>query len=135
MSVVPITVANPSFTLDANARDCPPLQFVREFTVNALEAIHERRCAAGLANPAADRVVWRQFTELGDRAAASPKLACIDTGIGMTPDEMDRYIRALASTSKRQALDGNYGWGAKISAAERNPAGLTYLSWTGGPET
>jgi hypothetical protein len=134
MSVRPITVANASFTLDANARDCPPLQFVREFTINGLEAIAARRAQAGMSNPGVDRVVWRAFTELADKLAA-PKLACIDTGIGMTPDEMDRYIRSLASTSKRQALDGNYGWGAKISAAEANPVGLTYISWTGSPES
>jgi hypothetical protein len=130
MSVRPIIVANASFTLDANARDCPPLQFVREFTVNAVEAISARR-GAGHPDPAdGHKVIWRQYTELSAQLVV-PKLACIDTGIGMTADELDRYIRALASSSKRQALDGNYGWGAKISAAERNPAGLTYLSFTG----
>lgn len=134
MSVRPIIVANASFTLDANARDCPPLQFVREFTVNAIEAIDARR-AAGHDDPAdGHKVIWRQFTELNSQLA-TPKLACVDTGIGMTDAELDLYIRALASSSKRQALDGNYGWGAKISAAEHNPAGLTYLSFTGTRES
>jgi hypothetical protein len=133
MSVKPITDDNPSFTLEAKARDCPPLQFVREFTVNALEAIHARR-RAGLAGAESDQVVWREFIELAGRAEA-PKLACVDTGIGMAPDELERYINALSSTSKRQALDANLGMGAKIAGAVGNPLGLTYLSWTGSPDS
>jgi hypothetical protein len=43
--VQPITVADASFTLNANARDCPPLQLAREFTINGLEAIGARRAA------------------------------------------------------------------------------------------
>jgi hypothetical protein len=132
MSVKPLGDANPSFTLEAKARDCPPLQFVREFTVNALEAIEER-AREGDRHHGPKQVVWRAFQELGDRVPA-PKLACIDTGIGMTADELERYVNALSSTSKKQGLDANYGMGAKIAGAVGNPAGLTYLSWTGSPE-
>lgn len=128
MSVKPITVANPSFALDLQARDCPPLQFVREFTVNGLEAVAARRTSSH-PNPAADQVVWRRFHELGDDVA--PKLCCIDTGTGMTPEDLDRYIGAIASSGKVQAADANYGMGAKIAGAAHSPAGLTYLSWTG----
>lgn len=133
MSIKPIGVANPSFTLDANARDCPPLQFVREFTVNGIEAIAARR-DTGQPNPSPDQIVWRAFTELRHRVAA-PKLACIDTGTGMTADELDRYINLIASTSKTQGLRDNYGMGAKVAGAARSPAGVTYLSWTGDPES
>ena len=49
----------------------------------------------------------------------------------MDGDELERYINSLTATSKRQAVDGNYGTGAKIAGAVGNPAGLSYLSWTG----
>lgn len=128
-----MTVANPSFVLEAKARDCPPLQFVREFTQNALEAIATRR-VSDAPNPGQDRIVWREFTEALDLLGAK-KLCCIDTGTGIEPDNLERYISSLAATSKRQDLrDGNYGMGAKIAGAAGNPAGVTYLTWTGGPD-
>jgi hypothetical protein len=135
MPVKPITVANPSFTLETQARDCPPLQFIREFTLNAIEAIEARREAAGTNHKRErDQIVWREFSELGDRAPGA-KLACIDTGIGMDPDDMERFINALASTSKDQGLLEHYGMGAKIAGAAVSPIGVTYLSWRGARET
>src|SRR3954466_9801462 len=113
MAVKAIGNANPSFTLELAASDCPPLQFIREFTTNSIEAVEARR-AAGLAHAQGSRVCWREYRELAGRAAA-PKLACIDTGIGMSGDDLERYINSLASTSKRQATDGNYGLGAKVA--------------------
>src|SRR4051794_393538 len=127
MAVKAIGNANPSFTLELAASDCPPLQFIREFTTNSIEAIEARRKAEP-ADAQSSRVVWREYYELGGRAGA-PKLACIDTGNGMSGDDLERYINSLASTSKRQATDGNYGHGAKVAGAVGNPAGLTYLSW------
>ena len=135
MSIKPIGVANPSFTLDANARDCPPLQFLREFTVNSWQAI-DARIAMALAGDESLRhsITWREFSELGDRVSA-PKLACVDTGTGMTGEEMERYINSLASSGRVQALGENYGLGAKVAGAVVSPAGLTYLSWTGAADT
>jgi len=125
MSVKPIGYANASFALDLQARDCPPLQFVRELTVNGLEAIVARR-ASLTPSPVTDQVVWRHFHELGDGVVA--KLCCIDTGTGMTADELERYIGRMASSGKTQAADANYGMGAKVAGAAFSPAGLTYLS-------
>jgi hypothetical protein len=50
----------------------------------------------------------------------------------MTGEELVRYINQLSSSGAVQAYDGNYGVGAKISAATRNHAGLIYLSWKEG---
>src|SRR4051812_47924992 len=129
-----MSVEHPSFQLEAQARDCPRHQFVREFTKNGLEAIETRRTLPESdRNPGREEIVWRQHHELGDRLPA-PKLACIDTGTGMTPDELERYINSLTATSKTRALDANYGMGAKIAGSLGNPAGLAYFSWTGSPD-
>jgi hypothetical protein len=117
--------------MDLQARDCPPLQFVRELTVNGLEAIDARR-RSGPPHHGVDQVVWRQLHEIGDRVA--PKLCCIDTGTGMTPSELEQHIGRMASSGKTQATDANYGMGAKIAGAAHSPAGLTYLTWTGTPD-
>ena len=60
------------------------------------------------------------------------KLCIIDTGDGMTGDEMVRFINQLSSSATKQSLQGNYGVGAKIAAATRNPAGIYYFSWKKG---
>jgi hypothetical protein len=116
-------VANIGFLIDRMGKDAHPLQFLRELTQNSIEAI--------LSTP--DRhgeVVWDvDWTSydltLGERA----KLACIDTGIGMTGPEMVRYINQLSISTREQAHDKNFGIGAKIAALTRNHEGLLYLSW------
>src|SRR5690606_8260187 len=42
------------------------------------------------------------------------------------------YTNHHASGGGVQAEDGNFGVGAKIAAATRNPAGIVYLSWKRG---
>src|SRR5207237_1126510 len=63
------------------------------------------------------------------------KLCCIDNGGGMTGEEMMRYINHLSSSTHEQSLDGNYGVGAKVAAATRNPTGLIFQSWKNGQGT
>jgi hypothetical protein len=60
------------------------------------------------------------------------KLCCIDTGAGMTGPEMVEYINALSSSIHQQSATGNFGVGAKIAAAPRNPHGMLYMSWKNG---
>ena len=60
------------------------------------------------------------------------KLCCIDTGIGMTGPEMVEYINKLSSSLHQQSSGGNFGVGAKIAAASRNPHGIVYMSWKEG---
>lgn len=50
----------------------------------------------------------------------------------MTGEEMVRFINQLSSSVEKQSLSGNYGVGAKIAAATRNPSGVVYLSWKDG---
>ena len=50
----------------------------------------------------------------------------------MSGPEMLQYINRLSSSRRLQSVDGNYGVGAKISAATKNPAGVVYLSWKNG---
>lgn len=114
-------VANTGFMLDRLGQDCAPLQFLRELTQNSLEAIQQLPDSQG-------EVVWDVDWNRYDMTGIY-KLACIDTGIGMTGEEMLEYINKLSSSMYLQAFDANFGVGAKIAAATRNHAGLIYLSW------
>lgn len=128
LPIIPVGVRNAPFTLDLVARDCPPTQFVREFTVNGIEAIGAYRATV---DPGYDgEVVWTvdPFQERLGRT----KLSCVDTGIGMKATEMPSYLNDLASSGKRQGLSLNYGIGAKVSAAVGNARGVIYTSWSGG---
>lgn len=57
------------------------------------------------------------------------KLCVIDTGDGMTGEEMLKFINQLSSSGSVQSMTANYGIGAKIATATRNPAGVVYQSW------
>nr|PZN91075.1 MAG: hypothetical protein DIU52_05090 [bacterium] len=112
-----------SFLLERLGRDCAPDQFVRELTVNAIQAV-QRAGGNGVVAWDHDPVYSRRF--------GAAKLCIVDTGVGMTGPEMVEYINHLASSAGTQADDGNFGVGAKIAAATRNPAGIVYLSWKRG---
>lgn len=128
LPIIPVGVRDAPFTLDLWARDCPPTQFVREFTVNGIEAIEAYR---DRTDPTYEgEVIWTvdpSYEQLG-----LTKLACIDTGIGMDYVEMPEYLNDIASSGKQQGLDRNYGIGAKVSAAVANSYGVIYCSWKEG---
>src|SRR6266849_10119101 len=114
-------VKNMNFMLDRLGQDCAPLQYLRELTQNALQSILHLRPSRGEVIWDVD---WNRHT-LTDVY----KLAVIDTGIGMTGEEMVEYINALSSSMSEQSDSVNFGVGVKIAAAPRNHAGLVYLSW------
>jgi hypothetical protein len=116
-----MTVENMTFMIDRLHRDCSPLQFIRELTQNAVEAI--------LALPdGKGSVIWD--VDWNRHALTKVyKLTIIDTGIGMKGDEMVRYINSLSASIHQQSVEGNFGVGAKVAAVPRNHAGLIYLSW------
>jgi len=122
----PMGVAKMGFLVDQLNRDCSPLQFLRELTKNAIEAIER------LGEPGEVRwdVDWNRFDLLGEDSVQ--KLCVIDTGAGMTGEEMVAYINKLSSSIHEQSATGNFGVGAKIAAAPLNPQGLVYLSWKDG---
>jgi hypothetical protein len=119
-----LAVANPTFLLERLGSECADLQFLRELTVNGLDAI------AAQPGPTSGRVVWdldRQRLEAS--AGKVRKLTVTDTGTSMRPDQLGRYINQLASSSREQSHTANFGVGAKVAAGSRNPHGLEYRSW------
>jgi hypothetical protein len=122
-----LSVANPTFLLERLGSECTDLQCVRELTVNGLDAI------AALGDGVVGRVVWdldwQRFDASGGRMR---KLSVTDTGTGMTPEQLRRYINQLASSGREQCAAGNFGVGAKVAAGSRNPHGLEYRSWCQG---
>lgn len=119
---LPMSVNNIGFLLDRLGQDCHPLQFLRELTQNSIEAI-ERTKQPGL-------IIWDVDWITRDLADQSVfKLCVTDTGDGMTGEEMLRFINQLSSSASEQSFAGNFGVGAKIAAATRNPAGVIYQSW------
>lgn len=115
---LPMGVANIGFMLERLGRDCDDLQYLRELTQNALEA-------------AATTITWDADWTIFE-ATGVYKLSVIDNGRGMSAEEMLRYINHLSSSTHLQAHDGNFGVGAKVAAATRNPAGVIYQSWKDG---
>jgi hypothetical protein len=120
-------VANIAFLLDRLAADTPPNQQIRELTQNALEAI-QRRQKAGDAIEGIIRwdVDWDHFKRTGQY-----KLSIVDNGDGMTSDQMNEYLNALAvqGASQTQGIFENFGVGAKVTALHHNSHGLIYQSW------
>src|SRR5215510_11455457 len=92
-------VRNIGFLLDRLGQDCHPLQYLRELTENALQAIE--RTASGRGEIIWD-VDWITFDLKGIQ-----KLSITDNGDGMTGDEMVRFINQLSSSIGEQSLSGN----------------------------
>jgi HSP90 family molecular chaperone len=113
---LPMSVADMTFMVNKLGEDCSPLQYIRELTQNAIEAI---RHLGGEPGDVIWDVNWPHY-DLDDVF----KLCCIDTGIGMTGPEMVEYINKLSSSLHQQSSGGNFGVGAKIAAASRNPHGI-----------
>ena len=122
-SLLPMSVDDISFLLDRLGQDCHPLQFLRELTQNSIESI----ARTDIPGEIVWDVDWTTYDLTGVR-----KLSIVDTGDGMTGDEMIRFINQLSSSVGGQSMTGNYGVGAKITAATRNHAGVVYCSWKDG---
>ncbi|MFC1678808.1 ATP-binding protein [Elusimicrobiota bacterium] len=117
---LPLKVKNTGFLLDRLGQDCHPLQFLRELTQNSIESIMRSKRPGEIVWDCD----WNTFDLTGNQ-----KLCVVDTGDGMTGDEMIEYINNLSASISQQSMLGNYGVGAKIAAAPRNPQGLIYNSW------
>lgn len=121
---LPMSVDNVGFLLDRLGQDCEPLQFLRELTQNGIEAI--------VRTGKPGQVVWDVDWYLYDLAGGPMKLCVTDTGDGMTGEDMLHFINQLSASGGVQSFSTNYGVGAKIAAATRNPAGVLYQSWVDG---
>jgi hypothetical protein len=136
-TTMPMELKEAAFLLERLAADCAPLQEYRELTKNALEAI-ERVQESGESDPDGGHlIVWDvEWKALQGQITAGEKpiykLSIWDTGDGMTGEEMLKYINHLSSSVGVQALDQNFGVGAKITAGVSNPVGLVYTSYKNG---
>jgi len=119
-----MSVADMTFLVNKLGEDCGPLQYVRELTQNGIEAVQQLGGDPG-------EVIWDANWAHYDLDGVY-KLSCTDTGAGMTGREMVGYINFLSSSIHMQTAGGNFGVGAKIAAAPRNPHGVVYMSWKAG---
>jgi len=119
-----MSVHNIGFLLDRLGQDCHPLQYLRELTRNSIEAI-QRTGGKG-------DIIWDVDWTTYDLEDGVYKLSITDNGDGMTGDDMVRFINQLSSSVSTQSMSGNYGVGAKITTATKNPFGVLYLSWKNG---
>lgn len=123
MKTLGMKVENIGFLIERLGRDCAPDQYLRELTQNSIDAIVKSGRPDG-------RIVWDFLERDGIR-----KLCICDNGVGMSGEELVRYINSLSASGSVQGMDANYGVGAKIAAATKNPEGLVYLSWQEGVGT
>ena len=121
----PCLLITSDFSLDRLGKDCAPLQYLRELTQNSIEAIER----AGNPGTITWDVDWMSY-DLG--GGPMKKLCITDSGDGMTGEEMEKFINQLSSSGGEQSFSSNYGVGAKIAAATKNPAGVVYQSWKNG---
>lgn len=113
-------VHNVGFLIENLGRDAGELQYLRELVQNAFESLHRAKRAQG-------RVEIDHEEIEGVR-----KLRITDNGEGMTPEEVRVNINHLSASAGIQAFDKNFGIGAKITAAVRNPHGVMYKAWKDG---
>lgn len=118
MPSTPIGVDRTDLLIDKLGEESGPLQFLREFTHNALQAAVPGRPIT---------CIW-SATKVG----AAPKLTVTDNGTGMTRENLASLIGNLASSGQHQDLSSNFGIGAKVSALPFNRCGVIYRSWVDG---
>jgi hypothetical protein len=117
-------IDNTGFIVDRLGRDCAPLQYIRELSQNAIEAILDTPEQTGEVVWDVD---WNTYDLLGRY-----KLSVTDTGVGFHGPDQLKYINKLSSSGHEQDHDKNFGVGAKVAGATRNHAGMLYLSWKAG---
>jgi len=115
MSVSRLRVGNEAFLVASIIERCPKAMMLRELVMNAVEA------AMGAGDAA--RVDIFPLEIDGAR-----KLAILNTGRGMSAGEMRRMCDIASSIGKPNALDGNFGMGAKVASLPSNRHGLRYRS-------
>lgn len=114
-------VANVGFLIENLGKDAGEFQYLRELTQNAFEAIER-------AHRTDDGRVEIDFEEI----EGVKKLRITDNGVGMTAEEVRANINQLSASAGVQAFDKNFGIGAKITAAVRNPFGVMFKAWKDG---
>ena len=112
-----------SFSLERHGVQCSPLQYIRELTQNSIEAIS--------GEGKGGKIFWTYDRSEKDDSGIH-KLSIIDTGPGMTGEDLRMLMNQMYSSGKNQSMDGNFGIGAKIAGLYRSPAGMIYKSYQDG---
>lgn len=86
-------------------RDTAPTQFVREFTMNGIEAVQRTKSPGSVIVD----VNWDIFEKQGLH-----KICFIDTGDGMTDDEMREHLNNLSSSGTDKNTFEIMAWGQKL---------------------
>ena len=115
-----MTTKNTSFSLDRHGKQCGPLQYIRELTQNSIESI--------LEDGEEGDIFWTYDREELAQSEVH-KLCIIDTGQGMTGEDIRSLMNKMYSSGKKQSMDENFGIGAKIAGLFRSPKGLNYQSY------
>ncbi len=114
---------NTSFSIDQLGKQCGKLQYVRELTQNAIEAIIEDKGQG--------EIFWT-FDKSEKEQSGIHKLSIIDNGPGMTGEDLRSLMNNMYSSGKKQSIDGNFGIGAKVAGLYRSPKGMIYKSYRDG---
>lgn len=128
MKTKPMGAANIPFLVDKLGEECSPTQQLREFVQNAVEAIQRVQ----IDNPEYEGDVRIDFDPYWTEKCGAPKLSIVDNGEGMNEGELQRYMNNLSSSGRSQAVDANFGVGAKIASLSLNPLGVIFESWKAG---
>jgi hypothetical protein len=112
-------VANVGFLIENLGKDAGDLQYLRELVQNGIESILRSERSGEV------RIDFKEIDGV-------KKLRITDNGLGMTADEVRDNINRLSASSGTQAFDKNFGIGAKITAAVKNPYGVLYETWKDG---
>ncbi|WP_424139942.1 tetratricopeptide repeat protein [Roseomonas chloroacetimidivorans] len=120
-AVSSLHVANEAFLVASTIERCPKTMMLRELVMNALEAAPE-----GTDAGKAEVRVTRKVVD------GVSKLAVWNTGQGMSADELYSICDLASSLHKQNALDRNFGMGAKVASLPSNKHGLRYRSCRNG---
>lgn len=116
MDVSRLRVGNEDFLVSSMIERCPKSMMLRELTKNAIEA-------ASCADAGGRLVEFSPLVVNGVR-----KLAIWNTGPGMNADELFQICDIASSIGKQNALDQNFGMGAKVASLPSNTVGIRYRS-------
>ena len=113
--------------------------FLRELVANAVDATQKMKAVAAGGDFAGDVGDLKVRVELDEQAKT---LRIIDNGIGMTADEVDRYINQIAFSSageflekyKDQNIIGHFGLGFYSAFMVAEKVTVESLSWKEGAE-
>ncbi|MCQ8277817.1 ATP-binding protein [Acetobacteraceae bacterium KSS8] len=116
MSLTRLQIGDEAFLVSSLIERCPRVMMLRELVRNALEAAETA--------PEGARTVWIDSVPVN----GVPKLRIRNSGRGMDAAELFAMADLAASIRKTQALDGNFGMGAKVASLPSNRLGLRYRS-------